>query len=109
MARKVAGPRATVELPHPVMGAEDFSYVLNEVPGAMVFLGGTPHGANLSKAAPNHSNRVFFEESAMATGIALYASTTLRKLAGASRRRSVTSWNGRSVIATTPSPTSSPR
>ncbi|NKB39684.1 MAG: hypothetical protein GKR86_01255 [Ilumatobacter sp.] len=81
MARKVAGPRATVELPHPVMGAEDFSYVLNEVPGAMVFLGGTPHGANLSKAAPNHSNRVFFEESAMATGIALYASTTLRKLA----------------------------
>jgi len=81
MAREVAGPKATVELPHPVMGAEDFSYVLNEVPGAMVFLGGTPHGSNLSKAAPNHSNRVFFEESAMATGIALYASTALRKLA----------------------------
>ena len=33
MAREVAGPKATVELPHPVMGAEDFSYVLNEVPG----------------------------------------------------------------------------
>jgi amidohydrolase len=81
MAREVAGPKATVELPHPVMGAEDFSYVLNEVPGAMVFLGGTPHGSSLSKAAPNHSNRVFFEESAMATGIALYASTALRKLA----------------------------
>ena len=81
MAREVAGPKATVELPHPVMGAEDFSYVLNEVPGAMVFLGGTPHGSNLSKAAPNHSNRVFFEESAMTTGIALYASTALRKLA----------------------------
>ncbi len=83
MAREVAGPRATVELPHPVMGAEDFSYVLNEVPGAMVFLGGTPHGSDLSKAAPNHSNRVFFEESAMATGIALYASTALRVTSGA--------------------------
>ena len=80
MAREVAGPKATVELPHPVMGAEDFSYVLNEVPGAMVFLGGTPHGSDLSKVAPNHSNRVFFEESAMATGIALYTATALRKL-----------------------------
>jgi amidohydrolase len=83
MAREVAGPKATVELPHPVMGAEDFSYVLNEVPGAMVFLGGTPHGTDLSEAAPNHSNRVFFEESAMATGIALYTSTALRRLAPA--------------------------
>ena len=83
LAREVAGAKATVELPHPVMGAEDFSYLLNEVPGAMVFLGGTPHGTDLSKAAPNHSNRVFFEESAMATGIALYASTALRVTSGA--------------------------
>ena len=81
LAREVAGTRATVELPHPVMGAEDFSYVLNEVPGAMVFLGGTPHDTDLATAAPNHSNRVFFEESAMATGIALYTSTALRALA----------------------------
>ena len=29
-------------MPHPVMGAEDFSYVLQRVPGAMMFLGGTP-------------------------------------------------------------------
>ena len=80
LAREVAGPTATVQLPHPVMGAEDFSYVLNEVPGAMVFLGGTPHEADLATAAPNHSNRVYFEESAMATGIALYTSTALRSL-----------------------------
>jgi len=80
LAREVAGPNATVELPNPVMGAEDFSYLLNEVPGAMVFLGGTPHGTNLATAAPNHSNRVFFEEEAMTTGIALYASTALRSL-----------------------------
>ena len=30
-----------MRLPNPVMGAEDFSYVLNQVPGAMMFLGGT--------------------------------------------------------------------
>ncbi len=80
MAREVAGPGATVVLPHPVMGAEDFSYLLHERPGAMVFLGGTPHGSSLSEAAPNHSNRVYFEESAMGTGIALYAATALRHL-----------------------------
>lgn len=81
LASEVAGADATVRLPNPVMGAEDFSYLLNEVPGAMVFLGATPHGTNLSKVAPNHSNRVFFEEDAMRTGIALYAATALRQLA----------------------------
>ncbi|MFK7917010.1 MAG: M20 family metallopeptidase [Ilumatobacter sp.] len=83
LASEVAGAKATVRLPHPVMGAEDFSYLLQQVPGSMVFLGGTPIGTNLSKVAPNHSNRVFFEESAMTTGMALYAATALRQLAPA--------------------------
>lgn len=81
LAGEVAGPGAVVRLPHPVMGAEDFSYLLNEVPGAMVFLGATPHGTDLSTVAPNHSNRVFFEEAAMGTGIAMYVATALRRLA----------------------------
>lgn len=81
VARDVAGADATIELPHPVMGAEDFSYVLQERPGAMVFLGATPHDRNLATAAPNHSNRVYFDESAMSTGIALYATAALRHLA----------------------------
>jgi hippurate hydrolase len=81
LARDVAGENATVELPNPVMGAEDFSYVLQQRPGAMVFLGGTPHDADPSRAAPNHSNRVDFEEAAMQTGIALYAAAALRHLA----------------------------
>jgi hippurate hydrolase len=70
-----------VKLPHPVMGAEDFSYVLQNLPGAMMFLGGTPHGENPATAAPNHSNRVMFDEPAMATGTALYAAAALRHLA----------------------------
>jgi hippurate hydrolase len=64
----------------PVMGAEDFSYVLNKIPGAMVFIGGTPLNMNPANAAPNHSNRVMFEESSMAHGVALYASLALRTL-----------------------------
>lgn len=82
-ARAVAGADKVVTLPHPVMGAEDFSYVLQNLPGAMMFLGGTPHGQNPATAAPNHSNRVMFDEPAMTTGIALYAAAALRHLAPA--------------------------
>jgi hippurate hydrolase len=80
VAESVLGEGKAVRMPSPIMGAEDFSYVLNKIPGAMVFLGGTPEGVNPMTAAPNHSNRVMFEESAMAHGVALYASLALRTL-----------------------------
>ena len=66
--------------PHPVMGAEDWSYVLQRIPGAMMFLGGTHPDRNPATAAPNHSNRVVFDEQAMATGIATYAAVALDHL-----------------------------
>jgi hippurate hydrolase len=62
------------------MGAEDFSYVIDRIPGTMMFLGGTPADRNLATAAPNHSNRVYFDESAMIDGTALYAAVALRHL-----------------------------
>jgi hippurate hydrolase len=83
LAADVAGADHVVRLPHPVMGAEDFSYVLQNVPGAMMFLGGTPRGVDPATAAPNHSNRVLFDEPAMAVGTALYATAALRHLAPA--------------------------
>jgi amidohydrolase len=80
VAGRVAGPERVVRQPHPVMGAEDWSYVLQRVPGAMMFLGGTPEDRNPATAAPNHSNRVVFDETAMATGIATYAAVALDHL-----------------------------
>ena len=64
----------------PIMGAEDFSYVLAEVPGALAFLGGCPPGTDPGRAAPNHSNRVVFDEAAMAAGVAVYAGLALDAL-----------------------------
>jgi hippurate hydrolase len=79
-AKELIGDDQVVRLPNPVMGAEDFSYVLHKLPGAMMFLGGTRHDQNPATAAPNHSNRVMFHEEAMVNGAALYASMALRHL-----------------------------
>ena len=99
VAGQVVGADKVVRQPHPVMGAEDWSYVLQRVPGAMMFLGGTHLDRNLATAAPNHSNRVTFDEQAMVDGIATYSAVALHHLtcsdaprsrpAGRSLRRTV--------------------
>jgi hippurate hydrolase len=68
------------------MGGEDFSYVLQRVPGAMAFLGGRPAGIDAATAPQNHSNVVVFDEPAMTTGIALYAAVAIRHLEAAAGR-----------------------
>lgn len=80
VAEAVVGSSSVARMPNPVMGAEDFSYVLEKIPGAMLFLGGTPQGIDPRTAAPNHSNRVQFDEQAMVSGMALYSSLALRTL-----------------------------
>lgn len=80
LATTITGADNVFRLPNPVMGAEDFSFVLNKLPGAMMFLGATPRDRDFTKSAPNHSNRVFFEEEAMINGMAVYATAALRHL-----------------------------
>jgi metal-dependent amidase/aminoacylase/carboxypeptidase family protein len=79
-ARSLVGDERVKEMPAPIMGAEDFSYVLQQVPGAMAFLGGRPAGLDPATAPQNHSNLVVFDESAMPTGVALYVAVALRHL-----------------------------
>jgi amidohydrolase len=80
LAGGVLGRDNVVMMPAPIMGAEDFSYVLAEVPGALAFLGGCPPGVDPALAPPNHSNRVVFDEEAMAAGVAVYAGLALAGL-----------------------------
>ena len=80
VARAVVGPERVIEQAHPIMGAEDFSYVLQRVPGSMMFLGGTPDHADPATAAPNHSTKVYFDEQAMVSGIATYSAMALDAL-----------------------------
>jgi amidohydrolase len=74
-ARELLGADRTHEMRHPVMGSEDFSYVLQRVPGAMANLGTRP---DTGPAFPNHSNRMLVNESALATGIAMHVAVALR-------------------------------
>jgi hippurate hydrolase len=83
VARDLIGDERVRQQPSPAMGAEDFSYVLERIPGAMVFLGATPPDRNPFTAAPNHSNLVHFDEDAMVNGSALYAAMAMRHLATA--------------------------
>jgi hippurate hydrolase len=81
VSSRLLGEDRVIEMPSPIMGAEDFSYVLENVPGAMVFLGTCPEGAAPNAAAPNHSNRMILDEAAMTTGIALHAAVALARSA----------------------------
>jgi amidohydrolase len=76
-AREVLGPERAQPLAHPLMGSEDFSYVLQRVPGAMVNLGTRPESG---PAFPNHSNRMVVNESALTAGVAMHVAVALRFL-----------------------------
>ena len=65
----------------PITGAEDFSFVLDEVPGAFVFLGACPPDRDPESAPTNHSALALFDDAALAEGTALYAELALRRLA----------------------------
>jgi hippurate hydrolase len=78
-ARALLGDDRVRPMVAPLMGAEDFSYVLQQVPGALVFLGARPREA---APAPLHSDRMMLDESALACGVALHAAVALRFLAG---------------------------
>ena len=77
VARRALGDDHVGEPPWPSMGGEDFSYVLDEVPGTMAYLGTCPPGHEPGRVPGNHSNRVVFDETAMATGIALHAAVAM--------------------------------
>jgi len=68
------------DLADPIMGAEDFAYVLEIVPGAMFFLGFAPEGEDWAHCCGIHSTRMMLDESVMPQGAALLAGFAARFL-----------------------------
>jgi len=81
VARELFGDSAFKRLGQPIMGAEDFSYVLEKIPGAMFFLGVAHEGADWHKCPAIHSPRMMVDEEALPRGAALLAGCAVRFLA----------------------------
>ncbi|MDQ2892225.1 MAG: amidohydrolase, partial [Pseudomonadota bacterium] len=67
-------------MPAPMMGGEDFSYVLSEIPGAMAFIGVAPEGSDPHTNPPLHNTRMTIDERVMAKGIAMHCTLATRFL-----------------------------
>jgi amidohydrolase len=74
------GTESWQNLAAPIMGAEDFAYVLEKVPGAMFFLGASHEGDDWRSCCGLHSNRMVLDDSVMARGAALHAAIAERFL-----------------------------
>lgn len=84
LARKVAAGLGAEEpwldRPAPTMGAEDFSYVLEKVPGGMFFLGAAAKGGDWRGCCGLHSTRMVVDESVMPIGAAFLAGCAMQFL-----------------------------
>jgi amidohydrolase len=80
VAEDLLGTGIAVRMPNPITGSEDFSRVVSEVPGAMLFLGALVDGRDPASAPSNHSPQAAFDDRVLPAGTALYASLALRRL-----------------------------
>jgi hippurate hydrolase len=64
----------------PMMGAEDFSYVLQTMPGAMAFIGVAPDGSDPHTNPPLHNTKMTIDEAVMARGVAMHCAVATRYL-----------------------------
>ncbi len=76
-ARELLGEARAQISRHPIMASEDFSYVLQRVPGAIANLCTRPESG---PAYPTHSTRMTLNESMLANGVAMHAAMAFRFL-----------------------------
>ena len=73
------GNDAFMDMPHPIAGAEDYSRVLEAVPGSYIFLGASVD-EDFLKSEVNHSPRAMFDDSVLHRGTALLSELAVRSL-----------------------------
>ncbi|WP_327066662.1 M20 metallopeptidase family protein [Kitasatospora sp. NBC_01302] len=79
--REVFGEERYQAMPNPMTGSEDFSRVLDAVPGSYAWLGAAPKGVDPEDLPLNHSPYAEFDDAVLPDGAALYAELATRRLA----------------------------
>jgi hippurate hydrolase len=79
VATELFGNEGYMDMPHPIAGAEDYSRVLEAVPGSYVFLGASVD-QDFTKSEVNHSPRAMFDDSVLYRGTALLSELAVRSL-----------------------------
>jgi amidohydrolase len=80
VAAELFGDGAYLEIPTPIMGAEDFAYVLQKAPGAMAILGVAPPDGDPFARAPIHNARMMVDEAVLPRGVAMHCAFATRFL-----------------------------
>jgi len=80
VATELFGTAGFAPMPQPMMGAEDFSYVLGAMPGAFAFIGAAPEGSDPATNPPLHNTRMTIDERVMARGVAMHCAVAARFL-----------------------------
>ena len=80
VATEQFGDGGYFEIPSPIMGAEDFSYVLQKVPGAMAILGVAPPDGDPFARAPIHNAKMLVDENVLPRGVAMHCAFAARFL-----------------------------
>lgn len=82
--RRVAGA-GNVRVVNPVLGAEDFSFFQQKVPGLFFWLGTRPKNQTPEEAPSNHSPLFYVDESGLGLGVKALAHLAVDYLSAASR------------------------
>ena len=82
-AKALLGEDRWTTMDQPLAGAEDFSYVAEQIPSGYFFLGACVDGLDPETAPYNHSPEAAFADSVLADGAALLAELALRRLSRA--------------------------
>ena len=81
VVREVLGEDRYAELPAPIAGSEDFSRVIDAVPGAFIGIGAVLPGLDHETSPTNHSPRADFDPAVLPDAATIYAELAVRKLA----------------------------
>ena len=79
VAAELFGNEGYMDMPNPIAGAEDYSRVLEEVPGSYAFLGASVD-QDFTKSEVNHSPRAQFDDAVLYQGTALLSELAVRSL-----------------------------